>query len=83
MEPSTPEAGARNWQRECEAAEREADPTKLRTLLEQIEAAMFTRLQELGTTESQEHATIARTAKIARRLQVERLNFPKAEIEEN
>ena len=82
MEPSIPEASRRNWQRECEAAERETDPTKLRALLEQIEAAMFTRLQELGT-ESQEQEAIARAAKIVRRLQVERLNFPKVEIEEN
>lgn len=83
MEPSTPQAGPRNWQRECEAAERETDPTKLRTLLEQIEAAMFIRLQELGTTESQEHEEIERTAMVVRRLQVERLKFPKLEIEEN
>ena len=83
MEPSIPEASPRNWQRECEAAERETDPAKLQTLLEQIEAAMFTRLQELGATESQEHEAIARAAKIVRRLQVEKLNFPKLEIEEN
>ena len=83
MEPSTPEAGPRNWQRECEAAERETDPTKLRKLLEQIEAAMFIRLQELGTTESQEHEEIERTSMVVRRLQVERLKFPKLEIEEN
>jgi hypothetical protein len=83
MEHSIPGASPRNWKLECEAAERETEPTKLRALLEQIEAAMFTRLQELGTTETQERGAIANAAKIVRRLQVERLNFPKAEIEEN
>ena len=81
MEPLIP-AAARNWQRECEAAERETDPKKLRALLEHIEAAMFTRLQELGTTESQEHEAIAKAAKIVRGLQVKRLNFPKVETED-
>ena len=73
MNPSIPEsAPRRDWELECETAERETDPTKLRTLLEQIEAAMFTRFQELGTTELQEREAILRAAKIMRRLHVER-----------
>lgn len=84
MKRSRPEAVPhRNWQLEWEAAERETNPTKLRTLLEQIEAAMFTRLQELGANESQEQEAIAKAAKTLRRLQVERLDFPKLEIEED
>jgi hypothetical protein len=74
-------AHATNWAQACDDAEHETDPTKLLQLLAEIENRIFLRLQELGAKDFEEHAAIEQAVVKMRRLQVERLNFPKSEME--
>ena len=71
----------KKWQRACEAAEHETDPTKLLQFLSDIESGIFLRLQELGAGGSQEREAIEKVTATIRRLQIEKLNYPKWEAE--
>ena len=71
----------RKWQEACKAAEQETDPKKLLQFLSDIESGIFLRLQELGAAAPQEREAIEKAAATIRRLQVERLNYPKWEAE--
>lgn len=71
-----------DWQKACEAAEREFEPTKLILLLGAAEEAIFFRLQQAHKELSpEESAAIAKATQALRRIQVERLNFPEWESE--
>lgn len=70
------------WQKACEAAEREFEPTKLILLLGAAEEAIFLRLQQgAGKLTARESVAIANATQVLRRIQVERLNFPPWESE--
>lgn len=70
-----------NWEQVCEAVQHETDPIKLVGLLTTIENSIFERLQELGAKDSQERVSIDNAIATLRRLQVEKLNYPKWETE--
>ena len=71
---------ALDWQKACDAAEREFEPTKLILLLGAAEEAIFLRLQQAaGKLAAEESAAIAKATHVLRRIQVERLNFPQWE----
>jgi hypothetical protein len=67
----------RKWQHACAAAENETDPTKLLQFLSDIESGIFLRLQELGAGDFREREAIEKATATLRRLQIERLNYPK------
>jgi hypothetical protein len=69
------------WQREYEASLREPDPKKLLERAHAVEAAIFSRLQELAQTsestdhKAEEHA-IAEALRTLRVLKRDKLQFP-------
>jgi hypothetical protein len=67
-----------DWQKICEAAELEFEPAKLLLLVGAAEEAIFLRLQQSEQKPSaEEYQAIERATQLLRKLQVERLNFPK------
>jgi hypothetical protein len=67
-----------DWQKICEAAEREFEPAKLLLLVGAAEEAIFLRIQQSEQKLSAEELeAIDKATQLLRKLQVERLNFPK------
>jgi hypothetical protein len=69
------------WQRQYEAALHEPDPKKLLERVHAVEAAIFSRLQELGpTSENTDHKAeeqaIAEAVRTLRVLKRDKLQFP-------
>ena len=71
-----------DWRKACEAAEREFEPAKLLLLIAAAEECIFLRLQQSDQKLTQkEREAIDEATRALRRLQIERLNFPKWEAE--
>lgn len=82
MPDDAQKSNALDWQKACDAAGREFEPTKLILLLGTAEEAIFLRLQQVTEKLSpEESAAIAKATQALRRIQVERLNFPEWESE--
>jgi hypothetical protein len=67
-----------SWRRKLEAAMIETDPEKLRHLIDDAEAAIFLRSQELALSSdghAEQHA-ISDAIRTLRILQAEKLNYP-------
>jgi hypothetical protein len=83
-EPVTSSKPARfpSWQSELQAAINETDPTKLLGRVHTAEAAIFTRLQELGKSAAKDQAhqaereSLGAAMETLRLLKRDRLGFP-------
>jgi hypothetical protein len=82
MSDQSSESQSLNWRKACEAAQREVEPVKLSLLIGVAEEAIFLRLQQTEEKLTQEEREAINDAtRELRRLQVERLNFPRWEAE--